>query len=85
MAESQPARRQIISDLALSARNCASVVLGAYAVSLKYSHDEDKAFNVAVRAWRLHNRSLPPDDAPREVALILHQQGSSPAPTCRSS
>ncbi len=66
-------------DVKLAASNCARVVLDAYAIALQYAHDEHKAFNVAVRAWRLHNRSFPPDDAAREVASIIQKTADRPA------
>ena len=45
-----------IPDVKLAASNCERVVLDAYAIALQYAHDENKAFDTAVRAWRQHNR-----------------------------
>jgi len=57
------------------------VVLDAYTIALRYAHDKDRAFDVAVRAWRLHNRSFPPDVAAREVAAIIqNKQAGSDRP-----
>ena len=77
MAGKRPGSLDAMPDVKLAASNCARVVLDAYAISLRYALNENKAFNIAVRAWRLHNRSVPPDDAAREVAAILRNEQTS--------
>jgi hypothetical protein len=64
-------------DVKLAASNCARVVLDAHAIAWRYALDENNALNAAVRAWRQHKRSVPPDDAAREVAAILRNEQAS--------
>jgi hypothetical protein len=71
MPRMRPISLNVIPDLDLEARNTAQLVLNAYKTTMVFSHNEKKAFNAAVRAWRERNPNASPEKGPATVASII--------------
>jgi hypothetical protein len=61
----------LVPDLDLEVSNTAHVVLSAYRTAKTFSHDERKAFDAGVRAWRERNPNASPEEGPPAVASII--------------
>ena len=55
----------------LAASNLAQLVINAYTMTMKLTHNEQKAFDSAVRAWRERNPNASPEQGPPAVATII--------------
>jgi hypothetical protein len=61
----------VLADEDLAASNLAQLVINAYTMAMSFTHDEHKAFDAAMRAWRERNPNASPDQGPPAVAAII--------------
>jgi hypothetical protein len=71
MQRSRPISLNVFPDEDLEAGNLAQLVIDAYTAAVAVTHDERKAFDSAVRAWRERNPNASPEQGPPAVATII--------------
>jgi hypothetical protein len=71
MRRTLPISLNILSDGDMETRNCATLVLNAYIMTMATTRNEPKAFAAAIRAWRERNPEAPEVHAARGVASII--------------
>lgn len=71
MSKHGPISLNVVPDADLEASNTAHVVLNAYTTAKTVSHDEIRAFDAGVRAWRERNPNAAAEEGPPAVASII--------------
>jgi hypothetical protein len=71
MTRPRPISLNIIPDEELETSNTAAIVRNAYATAMAVTHDEGKAFDAAVRAWRSRTPIASLTAGQRAVADII--------------
>lgn len=68
---SRPIDFSTVPDDQLKTTNTSVLVLNAYTTAMALGHDERKAVDAAIRAWRERNPNAGPEEASPAVADIL--------------
>lgn len=71
MPRSRPISLSIMPDVASEASDTAHIVLEAYTTAMTLARNEQKAFDVAVWAWRKRHPKASREDGEDAVAYII--------------
>lgn len=74
MHRSLPISLNVLPDEEFETGNLAQLVINAYTMAMSVTHNEQKAFDSAVRAWRERNPNASPEQGPPAVATIICQK-----------